>query len=464
MGRESIVRHQNGLRQETQQTLRIDPRVILSSQLLQLAHPELEAAIENELMENPALERLGEESDELTRETILRTLAPRELGPSSDDREFLKSLPNDSNDTDWTDFASGEDSLADHLRAQLLTQLPPEQRGIGEYLIGSLDERGYLTATIEETALDCGCSLEEAQAALALLQACEPAGVGATSLQECLILQLRHDDSLEGKLARAILRNHFEDFRDRSVRPIMRHYRVLPDVVEEAFGLILALTPFPAEGYRTHAGSVRDPRGSAARPDIAFRRSENGWEITILGVDATTLFVSRAYLERQQRLTAMANAPRDEKAHVNEYVERAQRFIGALEQRRITMGRVGQYLLERQSGFIETGEYRFLTSMTRTQLARALDLHESTISRATMGKFVQIANGEVVPFEVFFKPALRVQKMIEEILAHENPNSPLSDERIAQMLAERGVVVARRTVNKYRDRTKLLSSRRRRSA
>ena len=128
------------------------------------------------------------------------------------------------------------------------------------------------------------------------------------------------------------------------------------------------------------------------------------------------------------------------------------------------MGRVGRYLLERQSGFIETGEYRFLTSMTRTQLARALDLHESTISRATMGKFVQIANGEVVPFEAFFKPALRVQKMIEEILAHENPNAPLSDERIAQMLAERGVVVARRTVNTYRDRTKLLSSRRRRTA
>lgn len=458
------MRQQNGLRHETQQTLRIDPRVILGSQLLQLAQPELEAAIQNELMENPALERLGDDGDELTQETILRTIAPRELGPSSDDREFLKSLPNDSGDADWTDFASGEDSLIDHLRAQLLPRLAAKHRGLGEYLIGSLDERGYLTSAIEEAALDCGCSLDDAQRVLAHLQDCEPAGIGATTLQECLILQLRHDDTIEGKLARTILRNYFDEFRDRNVRPIMRRYRVLPEVVEQAFNLILSLTPFPTEGFGMHAGPSRDPRGSAARPDIAFRRSENGWEIDVLGPEATTLFVSRAYLERQQRLREMANAPRDERAHVNEYVERAQRFIGALEQRRLTMGRVGRYLLERQSGFIETGEYRFLTSMTRTQLARALDLHESTISRATMGKFVQIANGEVVPFEAFFKPALRVQKMIEEILAHENPNAPLSDERIAQMLAERGVVVARRTVNKYRDRTKLLSSRRRRTA
>jgi RNA polymerase sigma-54 factor len=97
-------------------------------------------------------------------------------------------------------------------------------------------------------------------------------------------------------------------------------------------------------------------------------------------------------------------------------------------------------------------------------MAADLNVHESTMSRATQGKFVQLPNKDIVPFEVFFKPALRVQKMIEEILATENPGRPLSDDAIAQMLAERGIKVARRTVNKYRDRTKLLSSRRRRAA
>ena len=97
-------------------------------------------------------------------------------------------------------------------------------------------------------------------------------------------------------------------------------------------------------------------------------------------------------------------------------------------------------------------------------MAEDLGIHESTVSRATMDKFVQISNGEVIPFEVFFKPALRIQKMIEEILTHENPENPLSDDAIARLLAQKGVVVARRTVNKYRDRTKLLSSRKRRTA
>jgi RNA polymerase sigma-54 factor len=105
-----------------------------------------------------------------------------------------------------------------------------------------------------------------------------------------------------------------------------------------------------------------------------------------------------------------------------------------------------------------------LTALTRSQIAKVIGVHESTISRATADKFVQIGNGEVISFEVFFKPALRIQKMIEEILATENPSNPLSDERIAEMLAEQGVQVARRTVNKYRDKTKLLSSRKRRMA
>ncbi|HLO98784.1 MAG TPA: hypothetical protein VK171_09345, partial [Fimbriimonas sp.] len=122
------------------------------------------------------------------------------------------------------------------------------------------------------------------------------------------------------------------------------------------------------------------------------------------------------------------------------------------------------YLIENQSGFVSTGDAAFLQPLTRTQMARDLGMHESTISRATQGKFAQLANGEVISFEVFFKPALRIQKMIEEILATENPDNPLSDERIAQILAGKGVQVARRTVNKYRDRTKLLSSRKRRSA
>lgn len=449
--------------QQTGLSVRVDPRVILASQLLQLASTELETAIENELMENPALERLHDSVEPLTREAILRSIAPSELRPGSEDFEFHRSLPQGSqaDEADWLDFAASSDSLTDHLRAQLLPDLAPDLVPVGEYLIGSLNDRGYLTASVEEVALDCGCSLEDAESVLARLQRCEPRGIGATTVQECLLLQLQDADSLEFKLARAIVKNHFEDFRDRNFRPIMRRFRVLPEVVDAAFNVILGLDPFPAEGFRRSGASVK---GGAARPDLAFHRRESGWVIEVVGEEDHALTISRAYRRRQEELRQMPRPPKDERQHLGEYIDRASRFIDAIEQRHRTMRRIGQALLEHQPGFIATGEYRFLNPLTRTQLAEELEVHESTVSRATLGKFAQLANGEVVPFEVFFKPALRVQKLIEEILANENPNSPLSDERIAQMLAERGIKVARRTVNKYRDRSKQLSSRRRKSA
>lgn len=461
------MRHGIGQRQEQQTGLgvRVDPRVILTSQLLQLANTELDSAIENELMENPALERLHDPSEPITRETILRSIAPSELRPASEDFEFHRSLPqgSDSDEADWLDFAATSDSLSDHLAAQLLPRLPARLRSVGEYLIGCLNERGYLTVSVEEAALDCGCSLEDAETVLRRLQRCEPRGIGATSVQECLLLQLQDVPSLEGKLARAIVRHHFEDFRDRNYRPIMRRFRVLTEVVDEAFDVILGLNPFPGEGFRSGSAPQERP-AAAARPDLAFHLHESGWVIEIVGEEDHALTISRAYRRRQEELRSMPRPPQGEKQHLGEYIDRASRFIEAIEQRHKTMRRIGQALLEHQPGFIATGEYRFLNSLTRTQLAEQLGVHESTVSRATLGKFAQLANGEVVSFEVFFKPALRVQKLIEEILAHENPNSPLSDERIAQMLAERGVKVARRTVNKYRDRSKQLSSRRRKSA
>ncbi len=454
-----------GSRQEvrTQVNLRVDPRVLLSSQLLQFGQTELEAAIECELAENPALERLQDEPEPLTDESILKAVAPQELSPSSEDFEFRRSLPQGSvEEVDWTDLAAGSESLLDHLQAQLSNSLPSELWAVGEYLIGCLDDRGYLSTTIEEAALDCNCSLEDAEQALKALQACEPGGIGATSIKECLLLQLRNGNTLETKLARLILKNHFEDFLDRNIRPIMRRYRVMPEVVERAFEEIVRLTPYPGESFRNE-GRQKSAQ-HAIVPDLVICLEEAGWRVDLKGANSQSLFISRTYRSRQEQLDQMANPPRDEKRHVAEYVERASRFIQAIEQRTKTLLRIGRYLIEQQNGFVATGEYNFLRPLTRTRLAKELELHESTVSRATQGKFVQLATGEIVSFEVFFKPALRIQRMIEEILGRENPENPLSDEQIAELLAKKGVNVARRTVNKYRDRNKQLSSRRRRSA
>lgn len=445
------------LRPTTEVSTRVDPRVVLSARLLELNATEVEGTVEVELNENPALERIHTPEERLTDLEIVRRLSTHELKPRGDDRELWRSLPSDDSTPDPLDFAASHSTLDQHLRAQLASALPREMMRVAEFVIGSLDPNGYLTEPTEELALASGFPAQAITEAIRALHGCEPAGVGASGVQECLLLQLRSDASVEGRLARLIVRRHLDEFRARRTARICRRYRVLPEVARRAFARILACTPFPAEGF-TRGQTV--PRSVAVPPDLILSRTEYGWRIEAQGPDPAAFSVSSAYREGLRRPKIAA----DEKRHLQHYVQRASEFISSLEQRRMTMVRIGRYLIEHQGDFVVTGDYEFLEPLTRSKLAADIGLHESTVSRATRGKYVQIGTGETIAFEVFFKPALRVQKMIEDILSREDGAHPLSDEKIAEMLAHKGVVIARRTVNKYRDRTHLLSSRSRRSA
>jgi len=445
--------------------LRVDPKLVLSSHVLELTQQELEQTIEAELADNPALERLQDDGEPLQEEAILRTVAPYELRPTSEDFEYHRSLPNDdAGRPDWTELAASTPTLWDHLRAQLFPMLPAHLHFVGEYVVECVNEKGYLTIEPEEIALDTRNEIEDVELVIRALKNCEPPGVGAANVQECLLLQLREGNTVETKLARAILKSHMDDFLARRTEKIMRRYRVVPEVVAKAFDEILNLTPYPGEAFSYGPLMPSRSKSAGVVPDLVLTLSENGWLVETKGADPSSFMINHSYRRRYQELNNAAKASSDEKRHVSQYVQRATDFIQSIQQRRRTLKAIGEYLVQHQSGFVSTGQYQFLKSLTRTQMAKDLGMHESTISRATMGKFVQIANGETVSFEVFFKPALRIQKMIQEILETENPKSPLSDEQIAGLLKKKGVLVARRTVNKYRDKTKLLSSRKRRSA
>lgn len=441
-------------------TLRLDPRVLLTSRLLELSHTELEGAISVELSENPALERQHHDEIPLQDHHIMPHLHASALKPRGDDRELWRSLPSDETVPDWIDMAASHTTLDQHLHAQLLPAVPTALRHVAEFVLGSLDENGYLPESAEEIALGARCSVAHARAVVGALQACDPPGVGASGVAESLQIQLRADDTIEGRLGARIVAEHLDEFAVRRTAKISRRYDVLPAVVDAAFARILECTPFPAEGFVKRHHTIKS---LAAQADLTLHHGEDGWTIEPRGADPATLAVDPGY---QARLTSLPRGKdgAEERRHLTHYVSRAREFIGCLEERRRTMARIGAYLAEHQADFVLTGDYAFLRPLTRVEIARALDLHESTVSRATADKFVQLANGEVVAFDIFFKPALRVQKMIEGILAQEDPLDPLSDERIAAMLAERGVFIARRTVNKYRDRNRLLSSRRRKSA
>ncbi len=431
-------------------SVRVDPKVILGSRLVALSAAELDAEIQREMEENPALIRLDEQ-EPLTDRDLYRKLAPDQLRLQSEDYEFARSGQDLGNECHWTDFAGQPDSLHDHLWAQI-SSTPGYDPELDLYVIESLDERGYLGLAKEEIALACGRSLEAVDASVARLQACEPAGIAAEGLIPCLILQLQRESSPLAALAIKLLENQLPLVLDHQVKVAARRLGIEVALAEQVFALIRSLNPEP--GRRFDSLTPEAPRASA---ELSLLRTESGWQIQVRGVTTAELSVDRTYQQ-------LAGAKGDSAQHARHFVARAERFLSALELRQQTLTRLGAYLIEKQGGFVTTGDLRFVNDLTRCQVAKEIGIHESTISRATMNKFVEIATGEVVAFDLFFDSSLRVKEMIGAILRTENPGKPLSDQRIAEILASQGVQVARRTVNKYRDHSKLLSSRRRKAA
>jgi RNA polymerase sigma-54 factor len=427
-------------------SLRVDPRLIVSARVMELSAVELDAAIDAEIAENPALER----SERV--EPVINLYRAE-----TEDRESQRSRPQDDALPDLAERVTATAWTRDSVLVALMSRLAPERRSLGEFLVGMLDGRGYLKESDEEIALATGATLEEVAEAIEVLQSCDPAGVGARGVRDGLSIMLRREGTPEARLAEQMLSESLEDLVARRTARLARRFKVSEEEVEEAYAALLAQNPSPF-------GDEGLPPAPAAEADLALVRTESGWTVEVAGPDPAEVHPSRQYLRHRRRLTNDANADAGERKHVDLHLDRAHRFISALESRRNTLRRLGEALLRSQAGFITTGDVRFIRPLTRAALAEEIGVHESTLSRATANKFVRIGTGEVVPFATFFTPSLRVQSMIEEIVAMENPTSPLSDERIRQMLAERGVNVARRTVNKYRTRGRTLSSRERRDA
>lgn len=430
--------------------VRVDPQLVLSGRLLELAQAELAQAIESELAENPALERIDDD-EPIRDDEVMRAIAPSELRPGGEEYERTRSLPLDDREPlDWVGLVPSETSLHDSLLAQMRVALAGRLDELCTYLVGSLDDRGYLTVTREEAALDTASTLEEAEEAIKVLKSCRPAGIGAADLRECLLLQLRRPETPGEALAKRILRDHWDMFVSRRANGLARKLGCEEEELDEAMEALAGLRPHPVDAVAVGRGAVR--------PDLILSYDEYGWHVVAAGPFAGSLCVSRGY----QRAAKSGDV--EERRHAKGMVSRAESFLAALESRERLMERIGRVLVQELGGFVATGDAKFLKPYTRARLAATLGVHESSISRATNGKCVQIGTGEIVPFDVFFRPALRVQRMIEEILASENPGRPLSDAAIADLLRDQGVIVARRTVNKYRDRHKMVSSRLRRAS
>ncbi len=451
------------------------PQLIQSLRLLQMPTLELEQLIQQELEINPLLEieerapdeeeadpEAREEAEETEDELEELELENADLDRDAFDEEDWNDYLNDSDYTSprqeydpnveaWENDGVSQTTLEDALKDQLLlTDLSEADRIIiGEYIIGNIDEDGFLHAQIDDIADVLGVEPEDVERVLQIIQTFDPPGVGARNLRECLLIQLTahgHEDAP----AMAIVRKHLDDLINRRYSKICRAEGIQREVLSEAIEAISGLNPKP--------GFAPEPRvnHNLVVPDLEVQKVGAEYFVTLTDRNAPSLRVSPIY---RTLLSQSEKAGKEAKRFVIDRLNSARWFIGAIHQRRRTMLRVMRCIVDRQLPFFERGPSR-LKPMVLQEVADRVRMHVSTISRVSNGKYVQTPHG-VFELKYFFDGALSredgievsarsVKDKIAKLIQEEDPRHPLSDQRVADLLRKEGIDIARRTVAKYR--------------
>ena len=487
-----------------QQSVNISAKLIASIKMLQYSSQELEAAIAQELQENPALE--VEEIIQCQRcgMTLRAGLCPsceQDEKAASDGRDEVAgwdeyrdlrgaTATSDDDGYDPLDFVRSGGTLHEYLLRQLGASVCDDDYPIVEYLIGSLDSHGYVTATVAEVAETLRVAPERVEAALALLQSLDPPGIGARDLSECLLIQLRqfeaHGDVCP--LAMTLAAGHLRELGEHRFADIARKVGATTPEVKRAWQFIRSnLNPYPSHTFES--GDVPGlgltapaERSMVIRPDVVIRKTASGFEAEVVEMRRFTFGMNGMYqsLYQQSRAHPIHRAGLNGhngnghnshngadgadhlddtgKQHVREYVSRTRFFIACMRQRWETLSTIANALIHFQSEFLEYG-IRALKPLTRGQLAEHVGLHESTVSRATANKYVLLPEGRTIAFDDFFDASLAAKDYLRELIVEEESAQPLSDEDLADRLAEKGIHLARRTVAKYRESMGILPSR-----
>jgi RNA polymerase sigma-54 factor len=482
------------LSQRLTQSLVLAPQLQQSLALLQAPTLELKALVEQELQQNPVLEEVAAPETELKERDESATAAdpaeppsdltfdPASEKPSSspvDDfqAEFEKLVQLDQ---EWRDHfaqtnipsrASVEDeekrqfmfdslvagtSLAEFLVEQLReSNLDPEQRRLGETIIGNIDDYGYLKALEVEIAQIANVPVEQVAEVLKVIQTFDPAGIGARDLRECLMLQLERNerrDSLEYR----IVRDFMEALGKRRVPEIARGTGQTVEQVQEALGRIARLEPRPGRAYLPDNDQY-------VLPEVFVQRSGDEFVVTTNNEQIPHLRISNVYKD----LMSQSGNSAEVKNYIREKIRAGKFLIKSLHQRQQTITNIAREIVTRQRDFMEKG-VAFLKPLTMVQVAEVVGVHETTVSRAVSGKYMETPQG-VFEMKYFFTAGLQtasgdgvsntsVKDMIAEIFKGEDASKPLSDQEVVKMLKEKGIVIARRTVAKYRTELNILPS------
>lgn len=345
----------------------------------------------------------------------------------------------------------------------LHAQIAESEYVIADYLVGSLDHHGLLPKNIvEETASMMNVADLRVEDVLLKLQQLDPPGIGARTPEESIMLQLVRLNP-RNELVETIVRDYFNDLAQHHFRIIANALGITPRQVEMTLPfLAMHISPYPAHGYDPDLAGISEG-APTIRPDVVIRQNQHGFEVDVVEQRRWNVHVSRLYLEVRKKMRRETDLSTiSDREHVRSYVDQAANFISALNQRWNTIHRVAEALLILQNDFVERGTSG-LRPLTRKDVGAYLDLHESTVSRATDGKFILMPNGRTVPFDDFFDNSLLIKDAIKDIIECEDPRHPFSDQQLRQILLKQGHDVARRTIAKYRDELEIFPSRLRRN-
>lgn len=458
---------------------RLSPQQIQLMKLLEVPTMELDQRIKKELEENPALEEGKEENpDDLFEdgepdyEDDTRTEAEMEFDVSEyldDDADYKTHVNNKGKDDDdvYMPLAQGS-SFQERLMEQVsLRYLSEKEDIIAETIIGNLDEDGYLSRDIESIVDDLAFSQnisvteEEVEAILEIVQDLEPAGIGARSLQECLLLQLKRkqDGNITRYTAKIILEDYYDEFTKKHYDKIKSKLEIEEEDLKEAIAEIVRLNPRPG-GSSKEAGK---PLGTIT-PDFMVMEHEGKLELTLNGRNAPELRVSRSYENMLRSYAEGAKTSKGDKEavlFVKQKLDAAKWFIDAMRQRQETLYFTMRAIVEYQREYFLTGDESNLKPMILRDISELVGLDISTISRVANSKYVQTNYG-IFPLRHFFSESIvsdsgeevstrEVKQILAEAVENENKRKPLTDDKLAEIIKEKGYTIARRTVAKYRE-------------
>ncbi|MBU0676533.1 MAG: RNA polymerase factor sigma-54 [Verrucomicrobia bacterium] len=466
--------------QEQRLQMVLAPQLRQSLEFLQVPVLELRTLIQQELEKNPTLEETPSEDENLEVEPGSSEPEDNKELDFSEEFEVLARLddewreyfhqvssakPYTSDDEArrqfFLDSISQTESLQEHLMGQIsLTELGDEDRRLGEMLIGSINDDGYLTSSLEELAESAGYETEHLNDVLQIIKEFDPIGVGARDLSECLLLQMERlgvGDSLAAK----IVDQHLDALGNRRHPEIARALGISVEEVEKTAGFIATLEPKPGRLYTSESASY-------VLAEVLVQKV-NGKYLVILNDDQIPhMRISKNY----KRLMGDPTTTREVKDYIRDKIHAGAFLIKSINQRQQTIRNISEEIVRVQSGFLDNGISE-LRPLTMAEVAKVCDIHETTVSRAIANKYMQTPRG-TFEMKYFFTPGLKtddgssvsnktIKDTLERLVADEDPKKPLSDQAMVEKLKEKGIQVARRTIAKYREELKILPSHMRKS-